>query len=154
MEVERLLIDIGTILKMVRFVPSFKTLFITNKYLSDYDKVEIATYCNDANIASKNHLWAFCSILEHIKEINVIIKNWREQTPNCDKIEKYVINSEEKPYSYDIVGSIVKTDNASEKYKMLISEINRSNFYYNGVSTIVSSRINNDNRPSMLHFFF
>ena len=145
MKVEHLLIDIGTILKMVRFIPSFKEYFVKNKYLTPSDQSEITKYALTANILSKQYLWDFCSILEHVIEINILIKQWREVTNDYANIENNIHNTPEKPYTHDIIGRIIQSD----KHKELLQEMKKNGFFYNKMA-IIPSNINNGN----LHFFY
>lgn len=157
MNVEHLLIDIETLLKMVRFLPSFKEYFVKNKYLTQDDLLEVTKYVENANILSKEHLWAFCSVLEHVIEINTLINQWRDTTLEYSKVEKDIRFKEEKEYTYDIVGRLIKTEISNEKFGKLIKELKNNKFYYNGLSTITTRLINKDTNITencRLHFFF
>ena len=157
MSVEHLLIDIETILKMVRFVPTFKNYFIQNKYLTEDDQLEITKYIENANILSKEHLWSFCCVLEHVIEINILIKQWRETTSDYSEVETNIKFKAEKEYTYDIVGRLIKTEISNDKYTKLIKELQSNKFYYNGLSTITTRLINKDTNAMehcRLHFFF
>lgn len=147
MKVESLLIDIETLLKMVRFVPSFRALFLKNKYLELSERQELTKYIENANILSKDHLWEFCCVLDHVIEINKAIKEWREIEENHKQIEIDIQNTPEKKYTHDIIGRIIQ----SSKYKELMKELGKNGFYYNGM-TIISSNINN--ADGNLHFFY
>ena len=147
MKVESLLVDIETLLKMVRFVPSFHDLFVKNKYLETREQQEIVKYVENANILSKDYLWDFCCVLDHIIEINKIIQEWRNNNKNYEQIEKDIQKTPEKKFTYDIIGRIIQ----SNKHKELMRELEKNGFYYNGMA-IISSSINNAN--GNLHFFY
>lgn len=153
MNLESLLIDIQTILNMLRFNSEFNNIFLKNPYVSNDIAFDIKQYSFDVNMDSKNRLWEFCSTAEHIVEINKSIEEWRKITPNFESIEEELYLTHEKPYSHDIVGKIVKTNNRSENSKALMAELINNKFYYNGMSIIVSQAINNTNN-SRLHFFY
>jgi hypothetical protein len=150
---EPLLIDIETILKMIRFVESFKTEFLNNKYLTDVDHLHINRYIENANILSKEHLWGFCCVDQHIKEINIIITNWRKKTPDYAKIEIDVFKMVEKEFSHDIIGKIIKIDNKNKKFKKLLKEIKNSRFYYNSLAILPSKVINNGEISRLILFY-
>jgi len=157
MTLEHLLIDIETLLKMVRFLPSFKEYFVKNKYLTQDDLLEVTKYVENANILSKEHLWAFCSVLEHVIEINILIKQWRGIILDYSKVESDIRLKLEKEYTYDIVGRLIKTEVSNEKFGKLIKELQHNKFYYNGLSTITTRLINKDTNTAencRLHFFF
>jgi hypothetical protein len=140
---EPLLIDIQTILKMVRFISSFRNIFIENKYLLDEDKKDIQEYTKNGTIDSKARLWEFCCIIEHIVEINTLINSWRQINSNFKEIEETIKKTPESEYRYDVIGKVIK----SSKYKELIKEMRDNKFHYNGISIINS----NNNH---LHFFY
>ena len=52
--VEPLLIDIETILKMLRFLPSFREYFVKNKYLDKKYINDFHKYVDNGNILSKD----------------------------------------------------------------------------------------------------
>ncbi len=147
MKVESLLIDIETLLKMVRFVPSFHDLFVNIKYLELKEQQEIVKYVENANILSKELLWDFCCVLDHVIEINKVINEWRNGNENFKQLEADIKNTPEKKYTHDIIGKIIQ----SNKYKELMQELGKNGFYYNGMA-IISSSINNAN--GNLHFFY
>jgi hypothetical protein len=150
---EHLLIDIESILKMVRFEPSFFDLFSTNLYLSSEDKIELAKYKENANILSKEHMWSFCCVVEHIIEINKIIQKWRSTTTNYAKIELDISNIPEKEYSYDIIGRMIKTKNKNIKFKKMMRELKDNNYHFNGLSTIISRAINKGEINRIFFFY-
>jgi len=151
--VESLLIDIETILKLVRFIPTFRSCFIKNKYLDSNYLKELDKYVENANVLSKDTLWGFCCVLEHIIEINILIKEWRSNTPDFTIVEKDIFKTQEKIYSHDIIGQIIKTNNNSENYTKLTKELKENRFLYNGVSIMPSSTINKS-EACLLHFFY
>lgn len=151
--VEPLLIDIETIIKMLRFLPSFREYFVKNKYLDKKYINDFHKYVDNGNILSKDILWEFCCVVEHIIEINILIKEWRNNTTDYSKIELQIQRTKEKEYSHDIVGSIIKTDTTSKTYKKLIKEIQYNTFFYNKMSIMPSSVIDKD-EICLLHFFY
>lgn len=151
--VESLLIDIETILKLVRFIPAFRSCFLKNKYLDSNYLKEVDKYVENANVLSKDKLWEFCSVLEHIVEINILIKEWRTNTPDFHIIEKDIFRTQEKIYSHDIIGQIIKTKVDLENYKKLTKELKENRFLYNGVSIMPCSTINKS-ETCLLHFFY
>ena len=134
---EPLLIDIQTILKMCRFVPTFLEEF---KKLDFIDLKQLENYVETTSVVSKNELWGSLSILERLPEVNKIIKLWRNSHSNYQNIERVVKKMAEGPKA-DIVGRLIK----SNKHKEVMKNI--KDFHYNGISVI-----NKENER--LYFFY
>ncbi len=131
-----LLIDIQTILKLIRFNEDFKQLFRNLSFLSDYHKSLIDEYVSSSSIFSKEILWGLMSTEDYILEINYIINLWRDNTENYKEIEKNIEQTDESETGHVIVGKVVEFDNLQDKYKKLILEEKRQKFQYNGFKVL------------------
>jgi hypothetical protein len=138
-----LLIDIQTILKMIRFSKSFREGFMGISSLSNKNKDDLEQYIENIDVSSKSNIWEWCCIEDNIVNINEVIMNWRNTTNDHKEIENTIKVTPETKYGYDIIGKIIK----SEKYSDLIKEIRENKFHYNGISVINSNN-------TQLHFFY
>lgn len=127
-----LIIDIQTILKMVKFNPEFSLKFKKLSFFNEHHVVIIDEYINDSSILSKETLWGILSTIDNIPEINFIIGLWRRETENSEKVEAAIELEQEMELGHSIIGKIIEFDNISDKYKNLILESKRQRFQYNG----------------------
>ncbi len=126
-----LIVDIQTILKLVRFNEHFRNLFKKLSFFNGYQKI-IDDYVDNSNPISKNTLWSVLSTVDHIPEVNYIIKMWRRDEPDSEKVEKHIESMVESSTGHSIVGKIIEFGEIQDKYKKLVLEGKKQNFQYNG----------------------
>lgn len=125
-------IDIQTILKLVKFNEHFRDLFKKLSFFPGHYQKVIDDYVTDTNVISKNMLWSALSTVDHIPEVNFIIKIWRRDEKDSEQVEKSIEVMTESNTGHSIVGKVIAFDDISDKYKKLILEGKKQNFQYNG----------------------
>ncbi len=127
-----LIIDIQTILKMVKFNSSFSDMFKKLSFLNEHHIAIIDEYVRENSVLSKETLWGILSTIDHIPEINFIIGLWRRKTEDSEKVEAVIELEQESEYSHSIIGKLIEFDNIADKYKKLTLEGKKQRFQYNG----------------------
>jgi hypothetical protein len=127
-----LIIDIQTILKMVKFNSSFAVMFKKASFFNEHHKAIIDEYIKDTSVLSKETLWGILSTIDHIPEINFIIGLWRRNTDDFEKVEAAIELERESEYGLSVIGKIIEFNNIADKYRDLMLECKRQRFQFNG----------------------
>lgn len=125
-------IDIQTILKLVKFNDHFRNLFKKLSFFNGHYQQIIDDYVSDTNAISKNMLWSALSTVDHIPEVNFIIKIWRRDEKDSERVEKEIEVMPESNSGHSIVGKVIEFGEITDKYKKLVLEGKKQNFQYNG----------------------
>jgi hypothetical protein len=135
-----LLIDIQTIIKMVKMNESFQDYFKKLSFWNDEHKRLIDEYIITNNTFAKETIWGMLSTVDYIPEVNFIISLWRRENENYKELEEIIEFSKESKYGHSVIGKVIKFDNISDKYRKLIKEEKNQNFYYNGFKIIPNGK--------------
>jgi hypothetical protein len=127
-----LIVDIQTILKMLKFNDNFRNLFKKLSFLAGQFSEIIDDYVVNSDIISKNKLWSILSTVEYIPEVNYIIKIWRRDEEGSEKIEKDMEMMTESSTGHSIVGKVIQFGEIQDIYQALVLEERKQNFLYNG----------------------
>jgi hypothetical protein len=126
-----LLIDIQTLLKLVKFNDDFRNLFYALSFWTSEHKRLIENYVVNTDVLAKETIWKELSTSDFIPEINYIIKKWRELHVNYQDIEKQVELMKEGKKGHSLVGKVIKFDSLY-KYPEVVKYVKSQDMAYNG----------------------